>query len=275
MGLVSVMEQGSAGNCYFIAALQTMKSKPGWLSGLMNIITKTQDGYAIHFLGDQKITVVTWDDLKRLRRTWKEMKSWQLGDRILEYAYLRKRSANASWKALPESTNGDTVLPTGNGRLAHEWWRSEDVFLDLFWQKLDHKYLKDYVSSSELFDALEQRGWYGLGSMDPERINMIEMRNIFPGKSIWELEELQKKIQAGRWDSHQYSVQDIYWTTRTVYMQHAYTIEWFSRTHDWVEVVNPHDVLGDRFRISSSELMKKFRSMDVGGIRSTPLQQSA
>lgn len=275
MGLVSVMEQGSVGNCYFIAALQTMKSKPGWLSSLMDIITKTQDGYVIQFIGDQKSTIVTLDDIKKLRRAWKEMKSWQLGDRILEYAYLRKRSANAAGKAVPESANWNTVLPKENGELAHEWWRVKDVFLDLFWKKLESIHFRSVANSSKLFDALEQKGGYGLSSMHPKVIDMIDLRNIFPDKSRWELKELQKKIKTGRWDSHKYSVQDIYWNTRTVYMQHAYTIEWFSRTHDWVEVVNPHDVLGDRIRMSSSELMKKFRSMDVWNIRNTPIQQSA
>lgn len=275
------MEQWPIWNCYFVSALNALKEHTNWAQILQSMIKSTWDWWwIVNFPWMKKqfpLANIEWikiyssdiEDMDRYKI------SWQLWDVIIERAYARYRERLGRdnwffylfWWYLERSWQ--TFIPNVRSwELSHEGGYWYEVFQAFFmdnqikqvtFKKMnrfsDEKWLKEFISNLK-WDEL-------LTLSTPSARSVKDMLHIyFPNENPNQLDKKYKLLE-NSWDIWRFKIKDIYWVYQSFNFQHAYNIWEYDIKAWWLEVVNPHDTVNKRFKISIDDMVKFFYELTI------------
>lgn len=109
-GLARSIEQGTLGDCYFLAPLDSIKNADDGVEVLSKIVKKNEDGsFSVSFPGDPvsgRVFTIDTADLEEIRA---QGLKGSLGDQVLERAYARLRQKILTKSKTADDT-GETVF---------------------------------------------------------------------------------------------------------------------------------------------------------------------
>lgn len=266
-GLSNAIQQGATGDCYFLAALESVKRSPIGRRILAETVHELPNGsWSVRFKGDSRNIIISLKDVKEMKQAGKLMREGALGDQILERAYARLIK-EIQGNIRIGNRGGDTIIaPNGEGvEMAFEGGYQTEVFTHLLGKEVTtsmiilttNPNLLSQSNANQLLgaatftvEALMRRSDFDK-LFDAYNKRLAEERLAHPG---------DKTFQHGI----KYLVTDINGRQRPISCEHAYSIAEINRAEKYVEVVNPHDTHGDRIKLSFDEFNNKFSYLSVG-----------
>jgi hypothetical protein len=217
-------EQWEVWNCYFVAALNTLKHHPNWGELLTNMIKiKSEWVWEVTFKWHNKPIVITSDNLREMKHIWEDwniqhsyIDTPNLWDIILERAHARITNEQRWWKT------DQTFMLNKKWELTHEWWHSDEALRLFLWENIETNRITEWFSKilEKWFDEFD---------------------------FIWLYSPLIKT------DSKKFYVKWVNWENYGLSYRHAYSIKSINNETNIVEVVNPHD----------SSIIMQFRTEDI------------
>lgn len=313
------MQQWPVWNCYFVAAMNAIKTHSQWYELLKWMIAQLPNGdYRVLFRGIHKYTDISRTDIDEM---WEQKMEWSLGDHILERAYWRLRFNKLwtnfkTWFTFEEATEsglrrmparGSTLKAvTSRGYKVHEFWNSVDVFSDFFGDIVNTEihglWVIPWVKKWSLMDLLKnspnQEHILTLSTvnlralaMQPQlsRWDLIAiMQDYFPiGSNLYNTlvsSELDSKnvspevvydllvtkiliwqIQWG--DAQKFHMPDIHDRECWLYFWHAYSVGEVNTEEWFIEVINPHDTVNERFKFPIASVDRLFWYLSIIELR--------
>lgn len=248
----SNMEQWDIGNCYLIAAIQSIKQHPNCIKILKNIIKpwKNEWEWIVKFQKPKTEIIVNRDQIDWVR---KMRATWSLGDNILEIAYWQliaqknKNNQSIKWSDLFEN-NGK---PVSAGGLQIE------VLEALFGENLVFNERYNASQVWELKDVIKNVDFKNAYTHHP--IDLLwRIKEFIPDISEEEIQKMKDDYE--NWkslDIYSFKVMDYWWNVKNIVFNHAYTI-WEINPDGYVEVINPHDTENDRIILKIEDFKKFF-----------------
>ena len=296
------MEQWAVGNCYFVAALDALKAHPNCMQYLKSMIQPATDGngWIVKFRWHDTSTRVTMQDVAEMGDA---RINGQLGDAILERAYWRLRqhqydpSLRWGFQAKEIERSERTMMArTDSGKKTHEWWWMSTVFKDFFWDAAHNedienfKYSKDMGSLKEKLSKLKwdevitasiysikdtinliNQEYLRIASLPwADRWTVLEellgrLRPYFPQVNQTNIDSLIKMAQWSQfeWDIHTFTIPDFNWKPQSFHFQHAYSIGDYDLQAGWMEVINPHDTQGKKYKLKLDDVLNIFGRLTI------------
>ena len=241
-GLDNRMRQGPLGDCYFIAALHSMKRNPLFNKRLDEMMDINPDGsWTVHFKeGHEEIKVhITQQDLDEAKEAERGILEGSLGDKVLERAYARlaQRDKERGFLSKVFKKNADNTLHgSGNtvheGKMAIEGGVSARVFSKFFGRDNVDVKVKPVRSGKKFVD------WFKKASD-----NSIFCAGSYRTRKVKTL------------DQNEFEVASF----------HTYSIE-LAKNGNHVVVTNPYDS-SVNYILSFEEFAKAFSVVDVGSLK--------
>lgn len=259
-GLNNVIKQGASGNCYLLAALNSMKGDPEFASQLGKMIKKTNKGWEVTFHQEtfsgefeKWTTVITKKDIAEMEEAGKAMIEGSLGDRLLDRAYARMISKMKL--EAPEMT-------VHGGNMAFEGGNPREVFHHFYGNKVATERIPASGAREFLQTSANENMVLTTSSMAGEDVvkkvkgmTSSEKKNFLTDDSIRRLEREPDS------DRITYRLKDIHGKEVGIQANHAYSIGEVDKDGKWIEVVNPHDTGEKRIKLPFEEYAKGFRTM--------------
>lgn len=294
------MKQWPVWNCYFVAAINSIKEHPNCVKLLTQIIQPHSQGYKVHFLWINQFTVITEQDITEM---WDKKLQWSLGDHILERAYWRLRhdryDPSLRWwfREQIHRTKWTVLAHDRSGYKVHEWWWMKHVLSDFLGPLIEKLESFDGIystSNSNVISQLNSDNLITASTPSVEKINRDALYNkklfplFFPESSQiyqeastsmfgfwWKkskeqvYENISRKI--AMWqitgDKHLFTVLDINNSPQVFYFNHAYSVGYIDNSAWYIELINPHDTQYGRYYISIRSFYLYFDNLTLVKLR--------
>jgi hypothetical protein len=295
------MKQWPVWNCYFVAAINSIKEHPKCASLLSQMVQPHTDGYRVQFLGINQFTVISNKDIDDMGRN---RLSWSLWDLILERAYWRLRhdryDSRLRWGFQQQiaCTNWTLLATNHRWKFVHEWWWMKEVLSDFLGTLLAEVQSIDNLFLSANSGVLSHLRWDNLVTASSPSVEHIDSKGTshigkrrelfslyFPADSqiYREAEQYMRRVNGSHitqdmiheriseqivywditWDQQTFTIQDINQVKRKFYFNHAYSIGRIDHASWYVELINPHDTLNERFHLSIDTFYKYFNNLTI------------
>lgn len=299
------MKQWPIWNCYFVAALNSIKEHAQCIHLLRNMIQPHAQGYRVQFLWINQFTIISDKDISNM---WEKKLRWSLGDHILERAYWRLRhdryDPSLRWWFQEQIVRTNWTLLATNYRwdLVHEWWWMNEVLSDFLGPILTEMQEVNDICLSSNIHTLSHLRWDELVTASSPSVEYLgkiigsdiaKQRTIFslyfpPDSSIYRQAEqyltrnfwsrithdmvharIAEQIKYWRihWDSPVFRVPDINNCKQEFHFCHAYSIWRIDHVTWYVELINPHDTIHERFCISIQNFYKYFYNLTIARLK--------
>lgn len=295
------MKQWPIWNCYFVAAINSIKEHPKCASLLSQMVQPHTDGYRVQFLGINQFTVISNKDIDDMGRN---RLSWSLGDLILERAYWRLRhdryDSRLRWGFQQQiaCTNWTLFATNHRWKFVHEWWWMKEVLSDFLGTLLAEVQSIDNLFLSANSGVLSHLRWDNLVTASSPSVELIDSKGTshrgkrrelfsryFPADSqiYREAEQYMRRVNGSHitqdmiheriseqivywdisWDQQTFTIQDINQVKRKFYFNHAYSIGHIDYVMWYVELINPHDTVNGRFHLSIVNFYTYFNNLTI------------
>ena len=238
--LDNVTSQGEVWNCYFVAALNSLKNHPEWWKMLANMIKIVDGNVFVKFKGVDETIEITQ---KMLNDMWDaKITTNNLWDLILERAHaniVNKQKWWTSWKTMFQRFKKWEDYYD----LIHAMWNSDDVYKHFFWKNIEARFIDFSLEewSAIIFDW-SKPVWRQNASWKKYLLDNLDKNNLNTISSL--TNDWKRDIDFYIW-------KDLYWKSVKLAHSHAYTIYDFNKKDWWITVVNPQDTSKPiKFKIS-------------------------
>lgn len=313
------MQQWPVWNCYFVAAMNAIKTHSQWYELLKWMIEQLpNEDYRVFFRGINRYTDISMADIHGM---WDEKMEWSLGDHVLERAYWRLRFNKLwtnfkTWFSFEEATesglrrmpaHGSTLRAvTTRGYKVHEFWSSVDVFSDFFgdivnteshglwvipwvkkWSLMDllkNSLNQEYIltlstvnlralamhpqlSRRDLIGIMQRYFPVGCNLYSSLVSSEFNFKNVLP-EDVYDLLVTKILIWQIQWgDAQKFSMSDIHDRECWLYFWHAYSVGEVNTEAWFIEVINPHDTVNERFKFPIVSIDRLFWYLSIIELR--------
>jgi len=249
-------EQWTVWNCYFVAALNSLKNHPKWWKMLSDMIKELPwwKWWEVKFKWYEKAIKVTLEDLLDMwtdainNINWKE--NINIWDNIIERAYNHLVNIQRWWE-------------DGMTQIARKYWKEKnkliyaggqnnDVYDIFFWS--DIKIF--YAQTENWKTAIKTKKWWTLA----ERWLNKTLEKYLLEK--WNNNGLFWLWSKSKSDKITSDVVDYFWKIVNLPNNHAYTVIDLNKDEWWIEIVNPHNSW-EILKFKISDIDKYFNSLDI------------
>ncbi len=232
-------KQWNVGNCYFLAALDSMKYSSDFIDIITKVFRKTSEWWEVTFLWlkpPNNKTVITNRDMNKTVEyyDWTVIKLFSdstQADKILERAYWRFRQHRLNYpdsKEIPHHWSNNTVAVYWDRETSHWWWNMVEVTENLFWYK-SVKY--------PLPLSTNMQSWVRHALTETVKKNCSII--------LW---------TTGIWDDTETFILNTFEWAVSLYKSHAYSAI-YDPSRDIVTIINPHDTLNQRYTLKLADLL--------------------
>lgn len=296
------MKQWPVWNCYFVAAINSIKEHPRGVSLLRQMVQPHPQWYRVQFLWINQFTIISNKDIDDMGNNKLHGSLW---DHILERAYWRLRHDRYDpmlrWGFHEQIARTHWTLLATNHRwdLVHEWWWMKEVLSDFLGTVLDELRSMDGLYLTQNPRPLSHLRWDELVTASTPSVEHINSKvggsHIFQRRAFFSLyfppnstiyKEAERYLQRNHWsrltvdmihdristriwygdisgDWPSFSIVDINHVPQKFHFNHAYSIGRIDHVSWYVELINPHDTLKERFYLSIANFYKYFNNLTI------------